>query len=211
MNVNEESQLNVGCNSDCDDVDIVGLDLSLTSTGICVDGECSAIATASKGAERLHWLRTVILDRITEVQFPVVCIEGYSFGSRNSQAHAIGELGGVIRVALWEKSIPWIDIPPTCRAKFATGKGNASKNEVVSAISARTGIVWSGKGADDMCDAWILREMALAHLGKTEFSWPQINLTSLQTIDWSALNAYNQTPHQSQLLINVLEKNEQAN
>jgi Holliday junction resolvasome RuvABC endonuclease subunit len=192
-------------------IDIIGLDLSLTSTGICVNDQCEALSTNAKGVERLDWFQTVIVDRVLEVSNPVVCIEGYSFGSRNSQAHSIGELGGVVRLGLWKRNIPWVDIPPTCRAKFATGKGNAGKNEVVSAISARTGIVWSGKGADDMCDAWILREMGLAHLGKSGFAWPQINLTSLQTIDWSPFEAYDHTSDQSQLLINVLEQNEQTN
>lgn len=187
--------------------DFIGLDLSLTSTGICIGETTDALSTNSKGAERLEWLQTVIVDRILEVQNPAVCIEGYSYGSRNSQAHAIGELGGVVRLALWKRRIPWVDIPPTCRAKFATGKGNAGKNEVVSAISARTGIVWSGKGADDMCDAWILREMGLAQFNKSQFNWPQINLTSLQNIDWSAFDAYDQ----SNLLTTVLEQNEQAN
>lgn len=121
---------------------------------------------------------------------PIVCIEGYSFGSRNSQAHAIGELGGVVRLNLWELDIPFVEIPPTCRAKFATGKGNAAKNEVVSAVSARTGIVWSGKGADDMCDAWILEEMGRAHLGTSRFDWPQVNLSALEKVDWSAFDRY---------------------
>lgn len=121
---------------------------------------------------------------------PIVCIEGYSFGSRNSQAHAIGELGGVVRLNLWELNIPFVEIPPTCRAKFATGKGNAAKNEVVSAVSARTGIVWSGKGADDMCDAWILEEMGRVRLGTQRFDWPQVNLSALEKVDWSAADRY---------------------
>ncbi len=168
----------------------IGLDLSLTSTGICVDGEAETIATAQKGMARIAWIRTVILDRIAETTSPAVCIEGYSFGSRNSQAHAIGELGGAIRLALWEREIPWVDIPPTCRAKFATGKGNAAKNEVVSSISARTGIVWSGKGADDMCDAWILEEMGRAHFNKPRYEWPKINLSSMDKVDWSPFSVY---------------------
>ena len=116
---------------------------------------------------------------------PIVVVEGYSFSSRNSQSHALGELGGVVRLALYEAGVSYIDVPPTSRAKFATGKGNASKNEVVSSISARTGIVWSGKGADDMCDAWILRQMGLAHLGESEYDWPVANMTALDKIDWS--------------------------
>jgi hypothetical protein len=88
---------------------------------------------------------------------------------------------------LWENGIPFINVPPTCRAKFATGKGNAGKNEVISAISARTGIVWSGAGADDMCDAWILEQMAKQFLNESSFSWPKVNIESLEKIDWSPL------------------------
>lgn len=171
-------------------VTVVGLDLSLTSTGICANGEAETVATALKGVPRLSWISKVICDRLEEVANPAVCIEGYSFGSRNSQSHAIGELGGVIRLALWERNIPWVDIPPTCRAKFATGKGNAAKNEVVSSISARTGIVWSGKGADDMCDAWILEEMGRCHFGMARYEWPQINLSSMDKVDWSPFSDY---------------------
>lgn len=81
-----------------------------------------------------------------------------------------------------------MEIPPTTRAKFATGKGNAAKTEVMSAVSARTGIVWSGKGADDMCDAWILEEMGLAKLGIPRFNWPSANLSALEKIDWTPLH-----------------------
>jgi len=114
-------------------------------------------------------------------------MEGYSFASRHSQAHSIGELGGVIRLLLFEMEIPYVVIPPTCRAKFATGKGNASKNEVISSVSAKTGIVWSNPGGDDKCDAWILEEMAKTHLGTSTIDWPQLNKDALKTIDWSPL------------------------
>jgi len=171
-------------------VTVVGLDLSLTSTGICANGEAETISTVLKGIPRLSWISKVICDRLEEVTDPLVCIEGYSFGSRNSQAHSIGELGGVVRLSLWERNIPWVDIPPTCRAKFATGKGNAAKNEVVSSISARTGIVWSGKGADDMCDAWILEEMGRCHFNMARHDWPQVNLSSMDKVDWSPFSDY---------------------
>ena len=162
---------------------VIGLDLSLTSTGVAAN-EVTALHTNLRGMGRLAWLRDQILDIAITVPDPAVIVEGYSFGSRNSQAHAAGELGGVVRVALWEMDIPHVDVPPTCRAKFATGKGNASKSEVVSAVSARTGIIWSGKGADDCCDAWVLREMGRIYFGKSEFEWPKINLSALDKIDW---------------------------
>jgi len=166
---------------------ILGLDLSLTSTGISVSGEASALLTGYKGAERLHVISSEIIKICKDKKVDFAVIEGYSFASRNSQAHSIGELGGCVRMRLWEEKIPFINIPPTCRAKFATGKGNASKNEVVSSISAKTGIIWSGSAASDMCDAWILEQMAIAYLGESEYAWTKEQMSSLLKVDWSPI------------------------
>ena len=163
----------------------LGLDLSLTSTGYSCDGDMDAIAIKKKGVERLAAIRDAVMLACREHRPDVVLIEGYSFASRAGQAHSIGELGGVIRLALHEDNYTFVDIPPTCRAKFATGRGNASKAEVISAISARTGLVWEGKGADDMCDAWILEQMGRTHFGLSDEEWPKKNLEALESIDWS--------------------------
>jgi Holliday junction resolvasome RuvABC endonuclease subunit len=166
---------------------ILALDLSLTSTGYCHDGETGVITPKTTGAERLSDIQRKVASLALNFSINTVVMEGYSFASRHSQAHSIGELGGVIRLLLFEMGIPYVIIPPTCRAKFATGKGNASKNEVVSSISAKTGIVWSNPGGDDKCDAWILEEMAKTHLGTSSIDWPKINKDALKTIDWSPL------------------------
>jgi hypothetical protein len=89
---------------------------------------------------------------------------------------------------LFECGIPYVEVPPTCRAKFATGKGNASKNEVISSISAKTGIIWSGAGSDDRCDAWILEQMGLAYIGISKYDWPEGNLSALKSINWEELD-----------------------
>lgn len=167
---------------------LMGLDLSLTSTGYSVDRETGIIATKTKGAERLSVISNSIIDLIADNLVDAVIVEGYSFASRNSQAHSIGELGGAVRMRLFECGIPFVDVPPTCRAKFATGRGNASKNEVISAISAKTNIVWSGAGADDRCDAWILEQMGLAYIGESVYDWPETHLQSLKTINWDSLS-----------------------
>lgn len=165
---------------------VAGLDLSLTSTGVCINGVTLSVVPKEKGVARLVAIRDEVVDFLdTHNSKLFVCVEGYSFGSKQSHAHSIGELGGVIRVALHERHIPFVDIPPTCRAKFATGKGNASKSEVVSAISARTGIVWSGKSADDLCDAWVLEEIGRTHFGQERFEWPKASREVLGKIDWS--------------------------
>ena len=158
---------------------IIGIDPSLTSTGVAVGTETWTIASKLKGMERSNEIVTEINGIVGSHPDPHVFIEGYSFSSRNSHAHALGELGGCIRLDLWRSGIPYTDVPPTVRAKFATGRGNASKNEVVSSVSARTGIAWIGKGADDMCDAWILQEIGLHLLGEPRHEWPTKHIESL--------------------------------
>jgi len=162
----------------------VGLDLSLTSTGFSCGNHRQIISTKHKGPQRLHDISTGLAEILVELEQPAVVIEGYSFASRNSQAHAIGELGGVVRLVLWNLRIPYVEVPPTCRAKFATGKGNASKGEVMSAVSARTGLVWSGAGADDLCDAFVLEEMALAKCGSPRFNWTAVSMSALDKVNW---------------------------
>ena len=165
----------------------LSLDLSLTSTGYCVDGKCNVLVTNLTGVERLAAIAEDVVNIIITNKVECVLLEGYSFASRSGQAFSIGELGGVVRLAIHELGIPIIEIPPTCRAKFATGKGNASKNEVISAVSAKTGITWQNPGADDKCDAWILEEMGLAFLNKSRYPWPSVNSSALEKIDWSPL------------------------
>lgn len=164
--------------------DVIGLDLSLTSTGAAFGDTTASFQPKTKGMERLRDVSGWVLDITDRYTSPLVVVEGYSYSSRNSHAHALGELGGVVRYELWKRHVAYVDVPPTCRAKFATGKGNAGKSEVVSAISARTGQVWSGKGAEDECDAWVLQEMGLAHLGCPRHQWPTTNMTALATVEW---------------------------
>lgn len=167
---------------------VIGIDLSLTSTGVALPKETLVISTKTKDVARLIILRNEIINTVAEaVENPLVVIEGYSFAARNSHSHSLGELGGVVKVAISEKGWPWALVPPTVRAKFATGRGNASKSEVVSAVSARTGITWSGPGADDKCDAWILQEMGLTYLGRGRKDWPKTHLVALDSVEWPEL------------------------
>jgi len=165
----------------------LGIDPSLTSSGFCVGDKMFSYNPKTKGVERLIEIRDLMISLIEDESVDAVVIEGYAFGARNSHAHGLGELGGVLRVAVREADICLVDVPPTLRAKFATGRGNASKSEVVSAVSARTGILFEGRGADDMCDAWLFREMAWAAKGRSKYEWPKLNLDALEKIDWTEL------------------------
>lgn len=166
---------------------IMGLDLSLTSTGVSIGGLTTSIKSKQKGSERLLEIRNEVIKLAQESEVEIVAIEGYSYASRHSQAHSIGELGGVIRVAMRELGIPIVVIPPTCRAKFATGKGNSGKAEVMSAISAKTGLLWSGGDGNDRCDAWILEQMTLTYLGLSQYEWGRDQVSALKKCDFTAI------------------------
>ena len=69
---------------------ILGLDLSLTSTGYCHNGEAGYISVNASGAERLRNISSEIGNIIVGNKIQAVAIEGYAFAARHSQAHSIG-------------------------------------------------------------------------------------------------------------------------
>jgi len=166
---------------------VMGLDLSLTSTGVCLLGKPFSINSKNKGVKRLIEISERVLHTAVLEKPQVIMLEGYSFGSKFSRAHSIGELGGVVKSVLYQNGFTVIDVPPTCRAKFATGKGNASKIEVMLSVSEFAKVEFSGASADDLYDAWVLEQMGLAKLGLSEFLWSKIQLSSLDKIDWTPL------------------------
>lgn len=167
----------------------MGVDLSLTSTGISVNEKTYAITTKLRGVERLIDISTRVVD-IAIAHSPIaILVEGYSFGSKFTRAHAIGELGGAVKVALYGAGFAVIDVPPACRAKFASGRGNAPKAEVVMAVEAISGLHFSGSSADDVADAWVLEQMALAKLGESQYEWSKVQLSALEKVNWEPLYA----------------------
>ena len=166
---------------------VMGLDLSLTSTGISVNGSTQSIRSKNKGIKRLIEIRDGILAVVKAEGVGIVAIEGYSYASQYSQAHSIGQLGGVVKVAIGEIGLPTAIIPPTCRAKFATGKGNSGKLDVVASITAKTGLLFTGADGTDRCDAWILEQMTLTYLGLSAYEWSQDQLLALNKCDFTEL------------------------
>lgn len=134
---------------------IVGLDLSLTATGICDERGPRVFSSKKRGMDRLCDIRTAIADAVSAPVASLVIVEGYSYASHN-QAHQLGELGGVIRHYLHISGVPYVDVPPATLKKFATGKGNANKS-AMGLAAARAG--YDGPGDDNAIDAWWLRQL----------------------------------------------------
>jgi crossover junction endodeoxyribonuclease RuvC len=161
---------------------IVALDLSLTASGYATSDGRSGVLSPPKGwtgMTRLRWIMDSVWN-LTE-KADLVVIEGYAF-DRPNQAHQIGELGGIIRFTLWEAGKLYVEIAPSSMKKFATGTGNASKDEVLVAAVKKLGYQGFSK---DQADALWLLEMALAHYEKRAVNAKQ--LEALEKIDWPAL------------------------
>lgn len=145
---------------------VMGLDLSLTSTGVVVlnakETLCS-MALKSKYKEAIRLLditgqMDVVLD---EYKPNVVVLEGYAFMA-NGRITGLAELVGVIRVLLEEKSYKPLIVPPARVKKFACGKGNAKKDQVRLEVYKRWG--FEAKTNDEV-DAYVLARIGLARLG----------------------------------------------
>lgn len=171
-------------------VNTAGIDLSLTSTGLCIGGNPLAIRSKLRGAERLCEVRDRLIEKLKIAKTEIVALEGYSYSSRFSQAHSIGELGGVVKVALMEAGIQVVIIPPTNRAKFATGRGNASKDDVIAAVLAVTPIE-KQPGLDDLCDAWVLEQMLRYILGERVLVLTDKQIDAVAVINYSPKEATN--------------------
>lgn len=158
---------------------VVGLDLSLTATGIAdAEGGEQVARTRLLGMARLALLRDTVLDHCAGVD--LVVIEGYSFNSRQGGEH-LGELGGVVRLGLWEAQVPFVEVSPASLKMYATGKGNAGKAEVLVSAVRRLNY----DGSDNNCaDALWLRAMALDHYGEPVVTVPQSHRRGLEKVAW---------------------------
>lgn len=140
---------------------IVGIDASLTSTGVAVlNGSLHTETIQSKktGPERLVEIRERIREIVAGAD--LIVLEGYAF-ARPNQSHQIGELGGVLRVMLHELGMKWLEVAPSAVKKFATGKGNAKKEEVAVGVYKR----WKKEFvSSDEADAFVLAMIGQAYL-----------------------------------------------
>lgn len=168
---------------------ILALDLSLARTGYAAPADSGILVPpkrSDRGTTRLAWFRSAIGELASRTGADLVILEGYSFGQArgSSHHHALGELGGVVRLALHDRGLPYVEIAPATLKKYSTGRGNAPKNEVLAAAIRRLGYA----GADDNeADALWLRAMALDHYGLATPTMPQLHRDALAKVGWPDL------------------------
>jgi Holliday junction resolvasome RuvABC endonuclease subunit len=142
---------------------VLGLDLSCSATGIAFpDGLLRTVrpkAGAKDHARRLNEVVFRVHAWIAAAGADVAVIEGYSPGGPSPWTQIrLAELGGAIRVLLFEAGTPYVEVAPASLKLFATGHGRAKKPEMVEACKAEGG----EPANDNEADAWHLRQVALA-------------------------------------------------
>ena len=150
----------------------LGLDLSLTSTGLALTGDTPPwrIRPKTTGVRRLAEIRDAIILNVKAYRPDLIAVEGYAYGRPNGMA-ALGELGGVVRLAIHEAGARWVNVPPSSVKKYATGTGNAKKEAVLAAAIRRLG--YAGSSTDEADALW------LAHIAAEIDGHPAIDMPAL--------------------------------
>src|SRR5690625_4032004 len=147
----------------------VGIDLS-TKTGLVILDESGQVQTAKeitskvkKDPERMIDLTEQLLEHLEDDD--VIAIEGFSYGSRGRGMSFQFGYGYAVRIAMWTANKPYLIVTPSQLKKYATGKGNSSKDNMILPIYKKWGFEHD---SDNVRDAYVLAQIARALKGHGE-------------------------------------------
>lgn len=166
---------------------VVGLDLSLTSTGIATPaGVYRVTSKGSRGdtliqrQERLNRLLLRIMELTHEADLAV--IEQPAYSRTQGSQHDRSGLWWLVVDALLYRSVTVVEVAPTARARYATGRGNAGKDEVLAAVVRR--YPNATINGNDEADAYVLMAMGLDCLGCPVVEVPKAHREALDKVAW---------------------------
>ncbi|MYT57684.1 hypothetical protein GTW29_13335 [Streptomyces sp. SID7834] len=168
---------------------IIGLDLSLTSTGVCLpDGSTYRIKTRQRdGDRRLLAIRGSIRAALAEHRPHLAVVEDLPRHAKG--AGIVAKVHGVVVCELLDAGVPFAYVVPATLKKYATDNGNADKRRMADAAYLAAGAEFPGdlnaRGeGGDMCDAWWLRASGHDALGQPLFGMPQAQRDRLLKVEW---------------------------
>lgn len=164
---------------------VVGIDPSLTGTGLAGAGWTVRLTPPKNldGVRRMKWLRAATLDYLKGTD--LVVVEGVSFMSNGAYAAESAGWHWVLRLALDTYGLAWVEVPPASVKKYAVGRGNATKEDVLAAAIRR--LPGFTASTTDEADAGWLRAMALDGLGYPQVVMPEAHRVALAKIAWPEL------------------------
>ncbi|WNF33817.1 crossover junction endodeoxyribonuclease RuvC [Aeribacillus composti] len=147
----------------------VGIDPSTRTGFVALDENGNVLkakeltGVGSKDPKRMVTLIDEIMRHIHEND--KIVIEGFGFASQ--QAIQLGGIGWGIRMALFRRKMKYIEVTPNTVKKFATGKGNAKKEDMILPIFKEWGFEHP---SDNVRDAFVLAQIARALNGQVELT-----------------------------------------
>jgi crossover junction endodeoxyribonuclease RuvC len=146
---------------------VLGIDLSLTGTALVrltrlpaslkVEALSLQVHGKLRGMVRLDKIRAGVELFLEEALPHMIMIEGYAYGAKQGREQA-GELGGLVRHAIWRRGLDYRNVPPSVVKAYATGKGNAPKEVVMREVFRR----WQYEASDNNdADAFTLARLGV--------------------------------------------------
>lgn len=169
---------------------VVGLDLSLTSTGVASSSrtwrlkyrrKVEQVATPVERLARTRWLRSSILDLLAETAPTLVVVEAPAFAAVGGHEHERGGFWWSVVDVVDQAGCDLLFATPTMIKKYATGNGAADKDLVLSSTVRR--FDWFAGGNDEADALWACA-MGHAYLGQPLLELPQKHTDALKT--WKA-------------------------
>ncbi|OLT27768.1 hypothetical protein BJF83_17445 [Nocardiopsis sp. CNR-923] len=145
----------------------LGLDLSLTSTGVASSlGWAERIRPRTRGLDRLRTIVGRVRGYASADHYALAVIEGPAYGHGRQAGHdELAALRWMVRDALDRNGLPVAIVPPSTLKLWATGNGRAGKGDVAAAMDARhTGLGLLVGQRYDEADALALADMGAAWL-----------------------------------------------
>ncbi|KPC65373.1 hypothetical protein, partial [Streptomyces chattanoogensis] len=183
---------------------VLGLDLSLTSTGIAGRGWTTTIKPANRSRthrdrsnptndarlrtaynhQRLTAITSQLDDYLTGVD--LVVIEGLAYDAHDTDRQLAG-LSWIVRDRLWRRGISYAAVPPSTLKQFVTGTGAADKALMWGMVT--DWFAWFDGTTHDEADAAGLMAMGYAYLGDPLSPVLEHQATALSKVVWPELPA----------------------
>jgi hypothetical protein len=157
---------------------VVGLDLSLATTGVAFEGGTWTIKTSPSDKRLEDRLHQIVSDLSQMAPADLYVIEDLPHAVAYGGTQ-LGMVHGVVRYHLRHHSVALV--PPAVLKKYATEKGNATKADMRVAWLKRTG---EDVADDNRCDAIWLYAMGLDRVGRPLFELPVAQRDALDKVQW---------------------------
>lgn len=157
---------------------VIGLDLSVTATGIAYADGSTITIKGGTGDARLVKLYEAVREAL-DPDTQLVVVEDLPRGAMGGSVTGMAQ--GVVRLLLRQTGVPYALVTPGTLKTFATGKGNAGKPDMAVAAYKRAGLEF---GDDNQCDAWWLRAAGMTHLGFVVADLPRAQIRALDKVAW---------------------------